>query len=754
MRVRRGLHRGMRAFGKWIERADRAFYVVWAALCTLASARLFYGYMMKQTGGEWSAPLDDVFIHFDYARSIARGAPFEWVPGNGYSSGNTSLTYPFVLAIGYLGGFQGSDLMVWAAVLACVCVFGLLLSARELFRAAFKDDAMARALVFLCPPTLLGVGALCWSLWSGMEVAFFLGVWAFAFVHALRMYAVPTLKGAALLGALSAFLCATRPEAAVTVLCLGVFATTKAKSFALRSKLLLACGAPAVALLGLQAWINWKYTGDTSASGALVKLAVFNPYLSPLAKWNDFVENLRYATLRCIEYHFAEEQLVGLLLPLLGLGALVDRRTRPYALLLWAHVLTWMPVVALNGQVRWQNERYVMPAVAWLTLLASLGAASFLSRKAHPSIRWAALACFALLQFAGYAAHNPHENPVWKTPWVLGFVIAVAAALALQSWATRATVAVCCLGAFYIFQEDHFRGQRWFFGRAARNIRDQQTTLGRALTNLPENKMNRGKRRVLVGDAGAILYASDWGGLDIIGLGGYQQIPFARASQHGLAATIELLEYIPEAERPEFLAIFPSWWEMLPHWFAKEELRRFPAPGNVICGDYEHVLYRADWRLLGTGVAPRLLPSGMREVKDTLDVADIISERAHGYAWAPRTKNGWAVMKTLSDPGAPERDMWDAGRRIEPHTHEQFTLGNLTPGKAATLVLRSAPEYAGTVDVIVGGSLVQKVAFQVTGTFVEKPVLVPPELVNERIEVRLENKGPEIYVDYHVYITQ
>ena len=70
------------------------------------------------------------------------------------------------------------------------------------------------------------------------------------------------------------------------------------------------------------------------------------------------------------------------------------------------------------------------------------------------------------------------------------------------------------------------------------------------------------------------------------------------------------------------------------------------------------------------------------------------------------------------------------------------------------MVLRSAPEYAGTVDVIVGGSLVQKVAFQVTGTFVEKPVLVPPELVNERIEVRLENKGPEIYVDYHVYITQ
>ena len=64
--------------------------------------------MMMQTGGEWSAPLDDVFIHFDYARAAAEGHPFEWFAGNGYSSGNTSLLYPFVLAVGYLAGFHGA----------------------------------------------------------------------------------------------------------------------------------------------------------------------------------------------------------------------------------------------------------------------------------------------------------------------------------------------------------------------------------------------------------------------------------------------------------------------------------------------------------------------------------------------------------------------------------------------------------------------------------------------------------------------
>ena len=117
----------------FFRRIDPALYPLWAAACAIASARGFYGYLLKQTGGEWSAPLDDVFIHFDFARSAARGHPFEWVDGNGYSSGNTSLLYPFVLAFGYWAGFRDLKLMVWAAIVAAVSVFGTLLVARRLF---------------------------------------------------------------------------------------------------------------------------------------------------------------------------------------------------------------------------------------------------------------------------------------------------------------------------------------------------------------------------------------------------------------------------------------------------------------------------------------------------------------------------------------------------------------------------------------------------------------------------------------------
>ena len=44
----------MRAVERWL-------YLLVAAWMTLAAARAFYGYMLVQTGGEWAAPLDDVF---------------------------------------------------------------------------------------------------------------------------------------------------------------------------------------------------------------------------------------------------------------------------------------------------------------------------------------------------------------------------------------------------------------------------------------------------------------------------------------------------------------------------------------------------------------------------------------------------------------------------------------------------------------------------------------------------------------------
>ena len=166
-------------------------YVLVAAIVTLVAARSFYKAQEWQLGQAiawalgsdfdplkretlpaiWSAPLDDVFIHFDFARSAARGFPFEWIDGNGYSSGGTSLLYPLVLALGLRIGFYGLSLMHFAAIVAATSVFGLLLG----LRLCFRD--LPRITSYFLPFGLLSVGALNWSLFSGMEVAFFLAVW-------------------------------------------------------------------------------------------------------------------------------------------------------------------------------------------------------------------------------------------------------------------------------------------------------------------------------------------------------------------------------------------------------------------------------------------------------------------------------------------------------------------------------------------------------------------------------------------------
>src|SRR4051812_2112413 len=159
-----------RAVARW-ERIDGVLYPVFAGAAVLYAALTFYGSMHRQTHGAWSAPLDDVFIHFDYARATARGYPFQWSEGNGFSSGNTSLLYPFVLAVGYLVGFRGLSIMLWAAVVACASTFGFLLAAGRL------TGPLGRWAKYLIPPAVLSLGALDWSLFSGMENAFHLGMW-------------------------------------------------------------------------------------------------------------------------------------------------------------------------------------------------------------------------------------------------------------------------------------------------------------------------------------------------------------------------------------------------------------------------------------------------------------------------------------------------------------------------------------------------------------------------------------------------
>jgi len=303
------------------------------------------------------------------------------------------------------------------------------------------------------------------------------------------------------------------------------------------------------------------------------------------------------------------------------------------------------------------------------------------------------------------------------------------------------------------------RDQIWFFGRASRNIRDQHTTAGRLL-----RQMVPIPKRVLVGDAGAILYASDLPGLDLIGLGGFHDLPFARAGVNGLGATLELIERIPESERPDVFAIYPSWWGDLPSWFGRY-VTEVPVRGNVICGGAEKVVYRADWTALGHGAAPRTAEAD-ETVTDELDVADLVSERQHDYQF-PHPSAGFIDAKVLSAgpetgrplnrlsqlTGASDRhhEMFDAGRRIPPDRTESFRM-TLTPGKRGRLIGRTAPEHPTDVEVRVDGQLVGRWHFDRAARFVEAAIDLPARTTpTARISLTPVSMD---WVDHHVWAVQ
>jgi hypothetical protein len=738
----------VRAFARY----DRVFYVLWAAAWTILCARQFYGSMMMQTGGEWSAPLDDVFIHFDYARAAAQGHPFEWFAGNGYSSGNTSLLYPFVLAAGYVVGFQGALLMKWAAIVAMTSTFGVVWIARELVLRSLAPQSrpreIARVTSYLVPPMFLALGALDWSLWSGMEVAFFLGVWAltlavfFAFEDATDDRA--RVRWGWALGLCGFVLVTTRPEGATTIAGFGIAAALGKNIPTLRARfaVLVRCGLPAIVALAAQSLVNHALTGESSAAGAIVKLAINNPFLTPDEKLADYTQNLRYAIFRNLEYHFTDWVFVDCIVPVLALLALSIKETRRYAAILLWQAVSWMLVVALNGQVRWQNERYTMPAVAWLLLCAALGACALFRRAARPSIVFGALAVSIAPQLVAIAL-RPHDTiPVIRFSWTYAIAIGALVTIALRMWVLRAPIVAAAILVANDHQVLKVRDQKWFFGRASRNIRDQHVRAGELLAELHPH-------RVLVGDAGALVYASNRPGLDIIGLGGYHDLPFARAGVNGLAASIELIERMPEEDRPDVLAIYPSWWGTLPTWFASDVIARVPAPGNVICGGYEDVIYKADWSVLGTGDLPRV---AIGELRDAIDLADIVSEGEHHYTYSQGS--GWTDMKILPDLADDRRDVFDGGRIIYAHATERFTLGNLKPNEPASLALRMAPAGGTHFRVRVSGADIATIALEPRDGWDERVIAIPAERVAPSIEIEIEDDGPGELAIFHAWVGQ
>jgi hypothetical protein len=564
----------------------------------------------------WPAPLDDVYIHFGFARSAALGHPFEWIAGNGYSSGATSLTYPLVLAVGWLAGFRGPSLGAFATLVAIAALVDLARSLRAL------AGPRPRWVAWLVPPLVLAVPVLDWSWFSGMETPLLGAVLGRALVAASRaLVAAPPGRARAQLraGLWLAVLVATRPETIALALPLGLAIVHGARSLGTAASLGRAV-APPLAWLALQAAANRALTGEWGAAGAVRKLVVSSPFESPLEMAGEVLRNL--AVLRAQAFELAlGGAAFAWIVPALGLAAVLDRRSRRLGVALLTGSALSLVLVCANATARFQNLRYAAPSLAMLLAAAALGL-SALARRGR------------LLGALGAA---------------LGLVAVVAPA-------------------------PEFSRQIRHFARASANIAEQQVRAAEAVRR-------RGARRVLVNDAGAIPYLSGIPAIDGLGLGGFRGLPFARASVHGVPAVVELLERLPDADRPDLLALYPGWWLGLADLFGRP-VESFRIRDNVICGADEKVLYEADWSALGP-------PGPTRpDAADELDVGDLVSEREHGYVLP--SHGGWIAGAVLRLPGGDVR-RFDAGRILPEGTRESFVAGPGATLAPASLVLRTDP---------------------------------------------------------------
>jgi hypothetical protein len=538
------------------------------AALTLAVAIAAIRAVLGATGGIPAVPLDDAFIHFQYARSFWEGRGFSYTEGAPPAAGATSLLWPLVLSLPYGLGLRGES-VIWAAWTFAFVALGFL--AHETRRAADKllsrDGAIAAELM------VLAFGGYVWFAASGMEVV----PLAWILMRSARRAAEWWEAGAPRrrpteLVVLAVLAPLVRPEGAVASLSIAAVLLGGARG----KERLFGVGA----LLGpaVPAVVNWLGAGTTTTTTATVKWLPMSPYLDAaevLAHVREHV-SLLFGTLldgQIWSAVFLPERSSLFLWPAVPalLAAGVVRHARVRALLL-AGVALGMLLPTTYDSFLWNRLRYLWPFVAaWFVGVAALtDFAGSLAARIDPSlVRLRLLASGAVI--GGLASH-------------LGWTL-----------------------------DD--------LGTSADAIRKQQASLGQwAHDAVPEDAV------LGVNDTGAIAYFSERRTFDVCGLTTAGE---ARYWAAGAGSRFEHYERLGANALPSHFLVYPGWFA-LPSLLGAPLTER-SVPGATILGGETMVAHEADYSSLGSGARPLDPALTGCGVLDELDVADLESEHGHDY---------------------------------------------------------------------------------------------------------------------------
>jgi len=638
-------------------------------LCILLAAvsALVYGASaLSHSAGEWTAPLDDAYIYYQYAKSFASGSPFAYAPGEPATTGATSLLHLLFLAPWFLLGVRGSGAVVVTFLGGAVALAATLVLLHDLLaKRTSREIALWGVLLFAAS------GPLAWGYFSGMELPL-LHLFFVAALHALLTPASTRRRVAVLSG-----LALCRPEGFLFPVALFACAIAAA-AFSRRGR---AAGADEEGGAAHAPALSLRALALPVAIGAL-------PFLLSLL----LTGTLSSQSMRAKALLFEGSTTTG---------ELVARGASFFAVVLKGIFGEGAsdPTGALSAN-RWQIATFFPPLALPLFLLGLLPDAAEEARRRRPAFFLPAALWFfgALLLESALLPYPSHWNRYEMPFFPLFLVGAVLGAHRLAGWLGPARSGLPAmrglLAFFLLFSIVGWAHLAVGFGRNARDIHDQHVNAGRWIAqNLPPGS------RIAVNDAGALAY---FGGRPILDLLGLVSRGPTEPVNEGAGSLYEYLEALPAPVRPTHFAVYPDWFRLADAGIFGSTIYTAPLFQPSIAGSpLPLTIYAADWSLAGSGAQPLALPPGWRVV-DALDVADLASERAHGYRFrrpGPGYPESDALSLRYAGEGAPR--VADGGRLVA--GGERFRT---TASGSQDLLLVARTDGAFRLDVKVGGASV------------------------------------------------
>jgi hypothetical protein len=541
--------------------------VVLATLCLAVYA--IRGVLIRC--GHPAVPLDDSFIHFQYAKRLAGGHFFSFSEGDGYTSGATSFAWPILLAPFYLVGLR--DLaIIWGAWALGFLALGAL--AVETYRLALplagRGASLGAGAMVLC------FGGYLWCAASGMEVVPTAWALAFGLRRSIEWAETPeqrTIVERRILLAMALLAPLIRPEGALVSLL--VFGVVVRFPLGRRAPALLALIGPLVVPL-----VNLLLTGHATSSTTVVKWLPGNPYYGHGAALVAAVrENVRI--------------LFAVLLDGREWSAVyIPAGARPFA-------IAALAAIPATGFLRGRGLRAALVLAMALAMLIPCTYLTFLWNR----LRY--LWPFAFAWFVGLACLS-------------SCIAEILASIRPRFRLVGGVLSGLFAGAF----ASHLG---WTFDdlwSSSSAIDRQQVALGR----WADATLEPGAR-VGVNDTGAIGYLGHRKTFDVVGLTTPEE---ARYWVAGAGSRFEHYERLYRASPDRF----PTHFIVYPNWMAcdavlGDELHEETVTDQTILGGTTMTAFTARDDLLGTGDAPTGAAPG--ELLDELDVADLESETAHDY---------------------------------------------------------------------------------------------------------------------------